>query len=401
MGKPRIERVNSGLGGKVEIAVRDGEMRRSLRLHRCGNRRNRNSERQEQLFHGHFLLGFDDKEMQLSVATFQQKSGHETQVRLMISFMQRMPPFAAVRVFEAAARHENYTRAAEELGMTQAGVSYQIKLLEDRLGEPLFMRKGRGRVLTAAGRRIAPRLTEAFGEIEAAFASLRTESDAVLRVSAPHTLATNWLAGKLGGFQIARPGLAVQLDVSDRFVDLEGGEFDLAIRGTADPGTGLVTHFLMRQVFLPMASPEFLARHPVAEPADLAAAPRLSPNDIWWDLWFAKIEHGGTIPAGRPAIRFDSQVLDGQAALAGHGVAVLNPVMFESAIAAGRLVPLFPCAATEARAFWLCYPEHKRRSPKVRAFRDWLLGEVRASAGEDDRWGLLQPPEAGAPVGAC
>ncbi|MFM5931057.1 MAG: LysR substrate-binding domain-containing protein [Novosphingobium sp.] len=315
--------------------------------------------------------------------------------------MTRLPPLAAIRVFEAAARHENYTRAAEELGMTQAGVSYQIKLLEDRLGEPLFMRKGRNRVLTAAGRRVAPRITESFAEIEAAFASLRSDNDAVLKVSAPHTLATNWLAGKLGAFQIARPGLAVQLDVSDRFVDLNSGEFDLAVRGTVDPGDGLITHFLMRQVFLPMASPEFLARYPVQRPEDLANVPRLSPGDMWWDLWFAKVEHGGDIGAKQPGIRFDSQVLDGQAALAGHGVAVLNPVMFESAIAAGRLVPLFPCAATEARAFWLVYPEHKRRSAKVRAFRDWLIGAVTASAGEGDPWGLLQRPEAGAPTGAC
>lgn len=314
--------------------------------------------------------------------------------------MTAIPPLAAIRVFEAAARHENYTRAAEELGMTQAGVSYQIKLLEDRLGEPLFMRKGRGRVLTSAGKRIAPRLTDAFAEIESAFATLRAEDNAVLRVSAPHTLATNWLAGKLGAFQLARPGLAVQLDVSDRFVDLESGEFDLAIRGTVSPGEGLVSQFLMRQAFLPMASPEFLARHPVAKPDDLAHVPRLSPGDIWWDMWFAKVEHGGQIGMLANAIRFDSQVLDGQAALAGHGVAVLNPAMFEGAIAAGRLVPLFPCAATEARAFWLVYPEHKRRSPKVRAFREWLLSEVRASAGEDP-WQLLVPPEDGVRSGAC
>lgn len=315
--------------------------------------------------------------------------------------MRKLPPLAAVRVFEAAARHENYTRAAEELGMTQAGVSYQIRLLEDRLGEPLFMRKGRGRVLTAAGRRVAPRVSEAFAEIEAAFAVLRAEDDAVLRVSAPHTLATNWLAGKLGGFQLARPGLAVQLDVSDRFVDLESGEFDLAIRGAVSPGEGLVSQFLMRQAFLPMASPEFLERHPVGRPDDLASVPRLSPGDVWWDMWFAKVEHGGQVGMPANAIRFDSQVLDGQAALAGHGVAVLNPVMFEGAIAAGRLKPLFPCAATEARAFWLVYPEHKRRSAKVRAFREWLIGEVRASAGADDPWRLLVPPEDGVLSGAC
>ena len=110
--------------------------------------------------------------------------------------MRKLPPLAAVRVFEAAARVGNFTRAAEELGMTQAAVSYQVKLLEERLGQPLFARSGRGIMLTEMGRRIAPQVTGAFDTLGDAFASVRAESESVLTITAPRTVATNWLAGE-------------------------------------------------------------------------------------------------------------------------------------------------------------------------------------------------------------
>src|SRR5690348_2484978 len=129
--------------------------------------------------------------------------------------MRRLPPLAAVRVFEAAARVGNFTRAAEELGMTQAAVSYQVKLLEERLGAPLFARSGRGIALTDIGRRIAPQVTGAFDSLGDAFASVRAENESVLTLTAPQTFATVWLAARLGSFQLSRPDLAVRLDVSD------------------------------------------------------------------------------------------------------------------------------------------------------------------------------------------
>ena len=132
--------------------------------------------------------------------------------------MLPIPPLSAVRVFEAASRHENFSRAAEELAMTQAGVSYQMKLLEERLGAPLFIRKGRSMILTDLGRRIAPRVTDAFKALGDAFAIARAESDTILGITAPRTLATNWLAGRLGEFHIAHPDLAVRLDVTDQMV---------------------------------------------------------------------------------------------------------------------------------------------------------------------------------------
>lgn len=308
--------------------------------------------------------------------------------------MRRLPPLAAVRVFEAAARVGNFTRAAEELGMTQAAVSYQMKLLEERLGVPLFARSGRGIALTDMGRRIAPPVTAAFDALGDAFASVRAENESVLTITAPRTFATNWLAGRLGSFQLARPDLAVRLDVSDLMTDFATGEFDLAIRGIGVPGPGLVSHFLMRMPVVPLANPDFLAKYPpINAPGDLLNIPRLSPGDDWWDLWF-ETALAGAPAEEHPAVRFDSQVLDGNAAIAGHGVAILSPPMWLPAIAAGQLVPVSTHFANYRNSFWMVYPENKRALAKVRAFREWLIEDLRATLG-DDPYAALQPPEGG------
>src|SRR4028119_741605 len=119
--------------------------------------------------------------------------------------MRKLPPLSAVKVFEAAARHENFTRAAAELGMTQAAVSYQIRILEERLGVPLFLRS-KGRVtLSEAGRRAAPLVSGAFDTLSDAFSALLADDEAVLSISTTQTFAANWLAPRIGGFQIERP----------------------------------------------------------------------------------------------------------------------------------------------------------------------------------------------------
>jgi len=286
--------------------------------------------------------------------------------------MRQLPPLAAVRVFEAAARHGNFTRAAAELGMTQAAVSYQIRLLEDRLGAPLFHRD-KGRVsLTDAGRRAAPLVTGAFDALGDAFAAARIETAGVLTISAANTFAVNWLAPRLGGFQLRHPDLAVRLDASDRLVDFARDPVDVAIRSTRTPAAGLRADRLFDSRFTAMASPEFLARHAVTTPADLLAVPRLTPDDAWWQLWFdaADVVRGDTLRGG---LQLDSQVIEGAAALAGQGVALLNPQMWERELAAGRLRAPFAITATSGASFWLVTPEGRRNIPKIRDFRDWLV----------------------------
>lgn len=308
--------------------------------------------------------------------------------------MRRLPPLAAVRVFEAASRHGNFTRAAEELGMTQAAVSYQMKLLEERLGAPLFARSGRGIALTDLGRRIAPQVTGAFDAMGDAFAAVHAETESVISITAPRTLATNWLASRLGSFQLARPDLAVRLHVGDEMIDLLAGEADVALRGAPGPLPGHGCHFLMRMPITPLANPAFLAEHPpIRTPRDLLELPRLTYRDDWWDLWFAAAMGAAPDTSQAAGIRFDSQILDGNAAIAGHGVAILSPPMWQTAIDAGQLVQPLPQIAQYRNAFWLMYADGKRNQPKIRAFRDWLLEEVKTALG-DDPHGALVPPEA-------
>lgn len=307
--------------------------------------------------------------------------------------MRKIPPMTAVRVFEAAARHENFTKAAAELGMTQAAVSYQIRLLEQRLGDGLFLRdKGRVR-LSDAGRRIAPTLSAAFDAIDDAFASLTAEGDTVLTISTTQTLASNWLAPRLGGFQVSRPELAVRLRADNRMVDLAGEGVDVAIRTGSGTWSGLRSHFMFQIYSQPMGTPEFLERHKVVEPADVLKVPRIGAGDVWWRRW---LETAGVRPEDErrpPGIWLDSQVMEGNAALAGQGLAILCPIFWKRELADGRLIAPFPrISSFDGLYYWLAYPEHKRNQPKIRAFRDWLQAETAADAAHGPAE-VFQPPK--------
>jgi len=294
--------------------------------------------------------------------------------------MRHLPPLAAVKAFEAAARHENFTLAAAELGMTQAAVSHQIRLLEERLGVPLFLRSKRRVTLSEAGRRIAPIASDAFDRLAAGFSELVDEDESVLSVSTAQTFASNWLAARLGAFQIERPELAVRLQTSNSLIDFARDDADLAIRTGEGPWPGLRQHFLFHHHFTPMCTPDFRDRHRLERPEDVLRLPRLTPDDDWWKLWLEAA--GVAAPKDRGSgIRLDSQTTEGQAALAGHGVAMLTPMFWRSEVASGRLVQPFELISCERRGYWLVYPEHKRGRAKIRGFRDWLLGEVAAEVG--------------------
>ena len=178
----------------------------------------------------------------------------------------RLPPLSAIRAFEAAARHGSFTKAAEELGMTQAAVSYQVKLLEDRVGAPLFLRQARKVVLSEAGKRLAPSVSEAFQRLEAGFAAMRETSDGVLSVTAVHTFATNWLVPRMGAFQVAHPEIAVRLEVSARTVDFGREDFDVGIRGGKGSWPGVKAHELFPMRFTPLCSPDLLVESTSVSP---------------------------------------------------------------------------------------------------------------------------------------
>jgi LysR family glycine cleavage system transcriptional activator len=297
----------------------------------------------------------------------------------------RLPPLAAVRAFEAAARHGSFTRAAAELGMTQAAVSYQIKLLEERVGAMLFLRSPRQVTLTDAGRSLARVATESFDALRGAFAAARGEVEGVLTVSAAHSFASNWLVPRLGRFQLTHPGLAVRLSASDHLTDFSREAVDVAVRSGAGSWPGLVTHRLFKIQFTPMCSPDLLQRlGSLTGPADLLRLPLLTPSDIWWRQWLAM---AGVVAAdleSRAAIGLDSQQIEGRAAIAGQGVAMLSPALWADELRSGQLIQPFDLVADIGQDYWLVYPHAHRNVAKVRAWRDWLLAEVARAAGEED-----------------
>ena len=276
--------------------------------------------------------------------------------------------------------------------MTQAAVSYQVKLLEGRLGTSLFLRH-KGRLsLTETGRRIAPLVSDSFDLLDHAFRLARAEDERVLSISTVQSFATNWLAARIGAFQITRPQLAVRLRSDDHYVDFAAEDVDVAIRNGQGNWPGLISHFLMRVAIQPLASPAFIARNaPVETPGDVMRLQRLSPDDWWWTRWLT--ESGGVPEGGQaaPGIRLDSQMMEGNAAMAGHGVAILNALMWQTEIKSGHLVPLGPFAVA-SHSFWLAYPEHRRHSPKIKAFRVWL-DEVIAIAATGQPAILFEPPD--------
>ena len=303
--------------------------------------------------------------------------------------MRRLPPLASIRAFEAAARTENFTAAAAELGMTQAAVSYQVKSLEERLGAPLFVReKGRAR-LTALGQRLLPPLSGAFDAIETAFSSHREEDETLLTITTTHTFANTWLAWRLGAFQMSHPELAVRMTTSNEVCDLRSGDADVAIRAGNGDWEGLEQHRLFESSFTPMASPELVADVERTlgrrlEPRDLPTQNRINPSDDWWQQWFS--DNG--VPADdvvlrRAGIRLENQANEGHAAMGGQGFALLTPLLWRGDVAAGRLAMAFPGrVSSRGWAYWLVYPRERRMVPKVKRFREWLAVEMHKAHGD-------------------
>jgi LysR family glycine cleavage system transcriptional activator len=290
-----------------------------------------------------------------------------------------LPPLAAIRAFEAAARHLSFTRAAEELGMTQAAVSYQIKLLEERIGEPLFLRRPRDLALTEIGQRLAPEMARAFDILRDAFGDLARE-EGTLIVNTMHTFASQWLAPRLGRFQLLQPQVAVRLETTNRTVDFAREEVDVVVRAGKGVWPGLMAHRLLAVRFTPMLSPRLAASiGGVREPADILKLPLIDSKDPWWITWLNAHGLPTSILAEQTAPSLSMQALDAEAAMADMGVALLTPAYYRTEIATGRLIQPFDRIIDEGSAYWLAYPESRRNVPKIRKFRDWIVAEAEAA----------------------
>ncbi|MDQ8028059.1 MAG: LysR substrate-binding domain-containing protein [Brevundimonas sp.] len=280
-------------------------------------------------------------------------------------------PLASIRVFEAAARLKSFTRAAEELGMTQAAVSWQIKALEGRLGQSLFRRLPREVQPTEAGERLSSAATEAVTLLRRAISDLTEADEHILSITTLATLASQWLAPHLGAFQLANPGLAVRLDTNPAVLDLSREGFDVGIRSGHGDWPGLESQLFMPSLFTPLCSPAMAERLNLREPCDLLEAPRIGMEKEWAD-WFAA---AGLSEGRRPSIRLtaDYQVLEVAAALGDQGVALGSPILFAREIRAGLLVRPFAQTVSFHSGYYLVWPEGRRRSPKIRRFREWLM----------------------------
>ena len=297
---------------------------------------------------------------------------------------RRLPPLNALRAFEAAARHLNFSRAADELSVTPGAVSQQIQNLEDYVGAALFKRTPKGLLLTDAAQTALPALREAFDRLAEAASLLTAAVDGRrLTLTAPPSFAAKWLVPRLGAFEQAHPQVDVWLSAAIELVDLTAGEVDIAIRYGAGRYPGLEVHRLFSETVIPVASPEHLASQPLSTPADLAnhillhdGSPDLDDSCPDWSMWLAA--RGLKTIDGMRGPRFNQSSLVIEAAVNGRGVALAKRTLAQADLEAGRLVAPLQIATAVDFAYYLVHPKAKGRLPQVKAFVSWIEAEALA-----------------------
>ncbi len=297
---------------------------------------------------------------------------------------RRLPPLNALRAFEAAARHMNFSRAADELSVTPGAVSQQIQNLEDYIGAPLFKRTPKGLLLTDAAQTALPALREAFDRLaEAASLLTAAEDGRRLTVSAAPSFAAKWLVPRLGRFEAAHPEVDVWLSAGLELVDFTGGEVDLAIRYGTGRYPGLEVTRLLGETVLPVASPKLLDQAPMQDLADLAGhillhdgSPDADDSCPDWQMWLAARGVKGVDGARGP--RFNQSSLVIEAAVNGRGVALAKQTLAQADLDAGRLTAPFNIETAVDFAYYVVHPKAKGRLSQVKAFVAWLMAEAEA-----------------------
>ncbi|NVK35626.1 MAG: LysR family transcriptional regulator [Rhodobacteraceae bacterium] len=296
-----------------------------------------------------------------------------------------IPPLSAIRVFEAVCRHLNFTRAGNELGMTQAAVSYQIKSLEEKLGYALFLRKGRKIELTEMGKTLSHPVETAFDLLRDTFIDASNDSATQLTITANSTFAMNWLGRRIGKFQASFPEFSLRIINIDssatRSTSLEDYlATDILIAACFRPPADWFCHDLVPLNFTPMLSPQLAASvGGIDTPLDLLKVILIDPADPWWKLWFCEAGYPEIDLSGMPGSRMGSQALEAQRAISGQGAAILTPFFHSDAIDQGLLIQPFDLVSSLPHGAWsISYPPIQKSSRKIRVFRDWLFEELRA-----------------------
>lgn len=303
---------------------------------------------------------------------------------------RQLPPLNSLRAFDAAARHLSFTKAADELHVTPAAVSQQIKVLEDYYGVRLFRRLTRALMLTDAAQAALPSLREGFDKLAEAAEKLKAhEAGGILTISVPPSFGAKWLVPRLDRFRTAHPEFDLRIDANDELVGFD--DVDVALRYGRGDYENLHVERLMSEVAFPVCSPALLdGPDPLRGPNDLSHHTLLhvqwkmesdaAPN---WRMWLRAAGVEGVDPERGPRFSIEGMVV--QAAIEGHGVALASGSLVADDLKAGRLVRPFAPTVCEATAFsyYIVYPLANATNPKVMAFRQWIVDEVAADLAAD------------------
>jgi LysR family glycine cleavage system transcriptional activator len=293
----------------------------------------------------------------------------------------RLPALNNLRAFEAAARHESFTRAAEELCVTQGAVSQQVKALEEGFGIKLFNRERQRLVITEAGRDYLNVVRDALDRIAVGTERLLQRQNAgVLTVSTSPDFAAKWLVHRLGHFAETHSGIDLRVSATMHHVDFAREEVDLAVRHGDGNWPGLDTYQLSEEQLFAVCSPKLLGRRRPGKPADIAKFPLIHLDDrADWTRWLraARVDQGDATHG--PVLNRASMVID--AAINGQGIALARTTLAAWDIINGRLVRPFPNSLPLAKTYWIVCPKATSNLPKIVTFRNWLLAE----AAEDAR----------------
>ncbi|MGQ9369508.1 transcriptional regulator GcvA [Azospirillum sp. ST 5-10] len=298
----------------------------------------------------------------------------------------RLPPLSTLRVFEAAARHLSFKDAAEELGLTPSAVSRSVLVLEEWLGTPLFTRGNRTVSLTAAGAAYVPQVRAALDLLARATEAVPDRTArGTLAISAAPTFGLRWLVPRLGRFQARHPGIVLTVDTAHRPVEFPRDGFDVAIRMGAGPWPGLEALHLVTEELVPVCAPALAER--IATPADLAGQTLLHVTSTAtdWAHWAARRGVAGLDVAR--GLRFDTIQYALDAAAQGLGVAMGRHPVVDRDLDSGTLVAVLGPPVRSTAAYWLVCAAASLARPEVRAFRDWLRGELAvpdAAASSED-----------------
>lgn len=290
---------------------------------------------------------------------------------------RHIPPFAAVRAFEATARTRNMRLAAEELGLTPSAVSHQIRALEQYLGQSLFVRGPGGLALTAAGQRYCEGASQVLDQLEAAGRAVMQPPGAnALRISCYISLTQSWLLPRLRSFRQAYPAIELRImSYIDPF-EVDFGDVDLIIGVPPDPANGQRCDLLAEEEIFPVCSPELSATLDPARPEALLRHPLIVcyGNEADWPLWGQVAGLATPLPA--PALLFETQALLQQAAAEGLGIALARRPFVDADLAAGRLLRPFPVSYRSGKNYCLIANPRQAENGPAAAFRAWLLGAL-------------------------